>query len=211
MVRGLYHPSGLLRMVLCLLAAACVSGASIAVAAPTIPPSALVIRARDFPGFAHARAKVTVATTPREWAAFLKDPKPEAEAEIKENTDEGFQDAVYETFSLSSQLAIYEVQVFTSRAGARHLLGQQVSTESTAARGEPGLAMSRLPGFPGSVVISTFSVRAHEVSTSVLVTTGRCMLKVADALSHVSTRAQSKRAAFAVATLRLAHLRPLCA
>ena len=106
---------------------------------------------------------------------------------------------------------IYEVQVFTSGAGARHLLGQQISTESTAARGEPGLAMSRLPGFPGSVVISAFSVRAHEGSTTLLVTTGRCMLKVADALSHVSTRAQSKRAAFAVATLRLARLRPLCA
>jgi hypothetical protein len=201
----------LLRLVLCLPAAACASGASIAVAAPTIPRSALVIHAREFPGFAHARAKVTVATTPREWAAFLKDPRPEAEAEIRENTDEGFQDAVYETFNLGSQLALYEVQVFASRAGAPHLLGQQVSTESTAARGEPGLTISPLPGLPGSVVISEFSVRAREGTTSLLFTTGRCMLKVADSLRHVSTRALSKRAAFAVATSRLARLRSLCA
>jgi hypothetical protein len=171
----------------------------------------LKIHARAFPGFAGAHTTTIVATNAQQWAKHFHESAAEERVEEAENAENGFEEAVVETFTTKADReAIYEAQVFSAVRGAVHEVTKW-TLEATANREHnPGLKIFRLPGIGGSVVFSEFLPRHREGASNVVFSVGRCWLHVSNEVQHVSTRAQSNRATVALARALDRRMKHIC-
>jgi hypothetical protein len=195
-----------------LIVLACgVAARSPALAASPIAPAALEIRGREFPGFAGARTSTLVASNAHQWAIHFHESPAEEHLEEAENAENGFEEAVVETFRTKARReGIYEAQVFSAMSGAVHEVAKWTSEAMVSRKHNPGLRVSELPGVVGSVVFSEFLPKRKEGATNVVFSVGRCWLHVSDEVEHASTRTQSNRAAFALARTLDRRMKPAC-
>jgi hypothetical protein len=186
-----------------------VFAAASALAASSISPAILEIRAGRFPGFAGAHATITVAANAKQWAEHFHESPAEERAEEAENAANGFEEGIVERFTTSAAEGEYEVQVFSAHRSAVREVAQWTREEKLRDRGsEP--EQSTAPGVAGSVLFSEVIPQQGESASNVVFPVGRCWFHVSDGLSHVSSRAQGKRATLALARALDRRMRRIC-
>jgi hypothetical protein len=91
-----------------------------ALAATSLAPARLEIRARQFPGFADALTAILVAANAKQWAEHFRESPAEEEAEEAEeaeNAAHGFEEGIVERFVSRTGEAEYDrVRVLSARA-----------------------------------------------------------------------------------------------
>jgi hypothetical protein len=202
---------GALKLIPLVVLACGVAVGSPALAASPIAPAALEIPAREFPGFTGAHTSTLVARNAHQWAIHFHESPAEERVEEAENAENGFEEAVVETFTTKAHReGIYEAQVFSSVSGAVHEVAKWTLEAMASRKHNAGLRVSKLPGVVGSVVFSEFLPKRDEGASNVVFSVGRCWLHVSDEVEHASTRTQSNCAAFALARALDRRMKRVC-
>jgi hypothetical protein len=190
---------------------------ALAAATPTAaarlpPPSALVARPAELPGFAYAEFETRSATSPASFAGHVLRLKGAALARERALlAHEGLREGVEEGFGTFYAGGVSDGLLFRSARGALEELAGSVTGQLVVARGwgQPSrFAVAAIPGSHGFTASNTTYTRRY---ADVMFSTGRCFVLVGDAREGATSEAEVTRAPIAATAALYRRVRRLCA
>jgi hypothetical protein len=184
----------------------CTAGVATDVSARQIPPSKLVVRPSELPGFALAEHGIASTTSARRIAKeFFKDKPAEVVPDVNRLNHEGLRLGVLEWFEYARAYAESDASVYSSSRGARGELASNLRfLVSQGGRRERFTA----PSVPGSIGVSFPGASGR--TDDVLFTSGRCFFVVWNHFEAPVTQEESRRAPLAGASRLFKRVKGLC-
>ena len=211
------HRLGSVKRLVALLPLVCaaVAAPAKAEAPPVILPSALMLSARDVPGFAHSKRETAWSTSALAWARENSGSRSQAAQEAAALLRHGFQEAVLtylrgrrESRGLFQE-AVAEARVFATAAGAEQELANSVAG-AVKAWPAAGLRQSTIAAIPGSHTLGAFVAGQRGATENVMFASARCFFVIGDSIHGARTRAQAERAPVTAAIRLYGRAKQLC-